>query len=127
MGKHALIAQKEREAQAIEEDIAKLKRELEELKRALSKVKIHHESYSDTMNSYKKIEISGSHWKGQTKTKSDDHLNHLTSAVDNVKTKFEEAVDDLESDVSKKEAEIANAELKLAAVNTTITALKLLL
>lgn len=127
MGKHALIAQKEREAQAIEEDIAKLKRELEELKRALSKVKIHHESYSDTMNSYKKIEISGSHWKGQTKTKSDDYLNHLTSAVDNVKTKFEEAVDDLESDVSKKEAEIANAELKLAAVNTTITALKLLL
>lgn len=54
-------------------------------------------------------------------------MNHLTSAVDNVKTKFEEAVDDLESDVSKKEAEIANAELKLAAVNTTITALKLLL
>lgn len=59
MGKHALIAQKEREAQAIEEDIAKLKRELEELKRALSKVKIHHESYSDTMNSYKKLKYRG--------------------------------------------------------------------
>ncbi|UXU64125.1 DUF5082 domain-containing protein [Staphylococcus agnetis] len=122
-----LIATKKREAQIIENELTKLKREREELNRAYEKVKTHNETFSDTLNEYKGITIASSHWKGQTKTKSDEHLQNLTTSADDVKTKIEEARDALKSDVSKKDDEISDAESRLITTNSVISGLEALI
>lgn len=127
MGKseiRALIATKQREAQIIEHELTKLRRERDELNRAFEKVKMHNETFGTTLNDYKGINIASSHWKGQMNTKSDEHLENLTTAADDVKTKIEEARDNLESDVRKKEDDISEAEARLATINDAITSLK---
>ncbi|MGV3277115.1 DUF5082 family protein [Staphylococcus hyicus] len=130
MGKseiRALIAAKQREAQIIENELTKLRREREELNRAYEKVKTHNEAFSDTLNEFKGIDIASSHWKGQTKSKSDEHLENLTTSADDVKTKIEEARDALKSDVSKKDDEISDAESRLNTTNLAISELEALL
>ncbi|UXU54851.1 DUF5082 domain-containing protein [Staphylococcus agnetis] len=122
-----LIETKKGEARAIEREISKLKREREELNRAYEKVKTHNETFSDTLNEYKGITIASSHWKGQTKTKSDEHLENLTTSADDAKTKIEEARDALKSDVSKKDDEISDAESRLSTTNSVISGLEALL
>ncbi|UEX90017.1 YwqH-like family protein [Staphylococcus ratti] len=92
--------------------INKLKKDLSTLEWVLEKVQEHHKDFKTTMDDCNKTEISTSHWKGQTKNKSDKHREDLEKTAEEIDKKFQDAIDRLEEDIMNKkfEIQVANAE-----------------